>query len=156
MEPVTVSATLDSLKAIADYVMAAAASAGLDKRASYHLRLAVDEIATNIIVHGHEDAGLQGTLEIRAEVDERILTVSIEDSGVTYDPCQTPPPDTSLPIEERPIGGLGVYLALKNVDEFLYEHVGDRNRSIFKVHRRSVPVEGEQARPPSSDPNAPM
>jgi serine/threonine-protein kinase RsbW len=141
MNPMTVPATLDSLGAIADYVMAAATSAGLDKRASYSLRLAVDEIVTNIIVHGYADAGLQGTLELSADIDDRTLKVTIEDSGVAYDPHQAPVPDTSLPLEERPIGGLGVYLALKSVDEFLYERVGDRNRSTFKMHLSSAPTE---------------
>jgi serine/threonine-protein kinase RsbW len=140
MKPVTVPATLDSLGAIAEYVMAAAASAGLDKRASYRLRLAVDEIVTNIIVHGYADADLPGALELSADIDGRTLTVSIEDSGVAYDPTQAPVPDTSLPLEERPIGGLGVYLAMKSVDEFLYERVGDRNRSTFKMHLSSAPI----------------
>jgi anti-sigma regulatory factor (Ser/Thr protein kinase) len=139
MTPVTVPATLDSLGAIADYVLAAAASAGLDKRASYRLRLAVDEIVTNIIVYGYGEADLPGTLELRAALDDNALTVSIEDSGVAYDPRQAPVPDTSLPLEERPIGGLGVYLALKSVDEFLYERVGDRNRSTFTMHLPSAP-----------------
>jgi anti-sigma regulatory factor (Ser/Thr protein kinase) len=140
MNSVTVPATLDSLGAIAEYVLAAAASAGLDRRASYRLRLAVDEIVTNIIVHGYGDAELSGTLELRADFDERALTVSIEDSGLPYDPRLTPVPDTSLPLEERPIGGLGVYLALKSVDEFLYERVGDRNRSTFKMHLPPAPI----------------
>ena len=143
MDPVTVPATLDSLGAIADYVMAAAASAGLDRRASYNLRLAVDEIVTNIIVHGYADAGLQGTLELRANIDDSTLTVSIEDSGVAYDPRQAPVPVTSLPLEELPIGGLGVYLALKSVDEYLYERVGARNRSIFKMQLPSASVKEE-------------
>jgi anti-sigma regulatory factor (Ser/Thr protein kinase) len=140
MNSVTVPATLDSLGAIAEYVLAAAASAGLDRRASYRLRLAVDEIVTNIIVHGYGDVELSGTLELRADFDERALTVSIEDSGLPYDPRLTPVPDTSLPLEERPIGGLGVYLALKSVDEFLYERVGDRNRSTFKMHLPPAPI----------------
>jgi serine/threonine-protein kinase RsbW len=137
----TVAATLDSLGAIAEFVMAAAASAGLDKRASYHLRLAVDETATNIIVHGYTEAGLQGELELSADIDDRSLTVSIEDTGVTFDPRQAVAPDTDLPLEQRPIGGLGVYLAVKSVDEFLYERIGDRNRTTFKMHLSSAPSE---------------
>jgi serine/threonine-protein kinase RsbW len=140
MTSVTVPARLDSLGAIAEYVLAAAASAGLDRRASYRLRLAVDEIVTNIIVHGYGDAELSGMLELHADFDEKALTVSIEDAGVAYDPRQTPTPDTSLPLEERPIGGLGVYLALKSVDEFFYERVGDRNRSTFKMQLPSAPI----------------
>lgn len=134
MKPVTVPATLDSLEDIAEYVMAAATSAHLGKRASYRLRLAVDEIATNIIVHGYKEAGLQGALELHAEIDEGVLTITIEDSGAAYDPRQAAVPDTTMPLEQRPIGGLGVYLAIRSVDEFLYERVGERNRTILKMH----------------------
>jgi serine/threonine-protein kinase RsbW len=134
MQPSTIPATLDSLGSIAEYVMAAAASAGLEKRASYRLRLAVDEIATNIIVHGYANAEHQGMLEIRADIDDKALTIVIDDTGVTYDPRQAPTPDINLPLDQRPIGGLGVYLAMRNVDEFVYEHLGDRNRSIFKMY----------------------
>src|ERR687888_456844 len=92
----TVAATLDSLGAIAEFVMAAAASAGLDKRASYRLRLAVDEIATNVIVHGYAKAGLRGGLELSADIDDSTLTLSIEDTGATFDPRQAPVPETDL------------------------------------------------------------
>lgn len=67
MEPLIVSGTLDSLGAIAQYVMAAAAAAGLDKKTSYNLRLAVDEIATNIVTHGYEEAAREGVLALRTE-----------------------------------------------------------------------------------------
>jgi anti-sigma regulatory factor (Ser/Thr protein kinase) len=136
-----VAATLDFLGAIAEFVMAAAASAGLDKRASYHLRLAVDEIATNIIVYGYTEAGLQGVLELSADIDDRTLTIAIDDTGTTFDPRQVAAPDTDLSLEQRPLGGLGVYLAIRSVDEFLYERIGDRNRTIFKMHRSSAPSE---------------
>jgi anti-sigma regulatory factor (Ser/Thr protein kinase) len=145
MKPAIVPATLDSLGPIADYVMAAAAAAGLDRRASYRLRLAVDEIATNIIVHGHANAGHHGALELRADIDDRALTIAIDDTGVTYDPRQAPIPDIDLPLEQRPIGGLGVYLAIRSVDEFLYEHIGDRNRTIFKMHLPSSSLEEDKA-----------
>jgi serine/threonine-protein kinase RsbW len=125
--------------------MAAAASAGLDKRASYRLRLAVDEIATNIIVHGYANAGHQGELELRAEIDDTTLTIAIDDTGETYDPRQAPIPDINLPLEQRPIGGLGVYLAMRSVDEFSYEHLGDRNRTIFKMHLASSSLEKGKA-----------
>lgn len=141
MKRLTVSATLDSLGAVAEFVMAATASAGLDKRAAYHLRLAVDEIATNIIVHAYAEAGLQGALELEADIDDRTLTLSIEDTGTAFDPYQAPIPDLDLPLEQRPTGGLGVYLAIRSVDEFQYERVGERNKTIFKMHLSSAPLE---------------
>ncbi len=136
MEPLTVPGNLDSLEAIAQYVMAAAAAAGLDKKASYKLRLAVDEIATNIIVYGYEEAGREGVVDLWADIGPQVLTISIEDTGISYDPTQkTAPEDLDKPLEERSIGGLGLYLAIKSVDKFCYERVGERNRNILTVNR---------------------
>ncbi len=138
MEPLIVSGTLDSLGAIAQYVMAAAAAAGLDKKTSYNLRLAVDEIATNIITYGYQEAACEGVLALRTEVDEQSLIISIEDTGIPYDPTQKPAPeDLDKPLEQRQIGGLGIYLARQGVDKFIYERVGERNRNIFIVHLHS-------------------
>lgn len=136
MQPLIVSGTLDSLGAIAKYVMAAAAAAGLDKKTSYNLRLAVDEIATNIIIYGYQEAATEGVLALHADLDEQSLTISIEDTGVPYDPTQkSAPDDLDKPLEQRQIGGLGIYLAIQGVDKFIYERVGDRNRNIFIVNR---------------------
>jgi anti-sigma regulatory factor (Ser/Thr protein kinase) len=136
MEPLTVSGTLDSLGPIAQYVITAAGAAGLDKKSTYKLRLAVDEIATNIIVHGYEEAGLSGDVLIHAALDDNSLTVILEDTAERYDPTQRDTPDDmDKPLEDRRIGGLGVYLTMQGVDKFLYERVGDRNRNIFVVNR---------------------
>jgi anti-sigma regulatory factor (Ser/Thr protein kinase) len=135
MENLTVAGTLDSLDAIAKYVMAVAAATGLDKKTSYNLRLAVDEIATNIIIHGYEEAGREGVLDLQAFVDEQTLTISIKDTGVPYNPNQRlTPDDLDQPLEQRKIGGLGVYIAIQGVDKFIYERVEDRNHNIFIVN----------------------
>ncbi|MBC6481897.1 MAG: ATP-binding protein [Hormoscilla sp. GM7CHS1pb] len=141
MESLKVSGKLESLSAIAKYVMAAASSAGLDKKASYKLRLAVDEIATNIITHGYEEAGREGDVELQAKIEEKTLTIWIEDTGEAYDPIQIETVEEEMlnkPLEERPIGGLGLYLAIEGVDKFLYERVEDHNRNIFVVNRPSI------------------
>jgi serine/threonine-protein kinase RsbW len=143
MEPLTVPGTLDALQAIAEYVVAATAAAGLDEEAAYRLRLAVDEIATNVITHGYAGADIQGTLRLRVDIDRETLIISIEDNGVAYVPLpHLRSDDLSLPPEQRQAGGMGVYLAVWSVDEFLYQRVGDRNRHIL-VMRRS-PYNGEQ------------
>ncbi|BAY13244.1 ATP-binding protein [Calothrix sp. NIES-2098] len=138
MEALTVAGTLDSLSEIAQYVMASAVAAGLDKKTSYRLRLAVDEIATNIIVHGYEEAGREGQVVCQATLADESLTITLEDTGEQYDPTkQALPDDMDLPMEQRRIGGLGVYLTIQGVDRFTYERVGNRNRNIFVVNRIS-------------------
>lgn len=136
MKPLTVPGRLDSLSAIGQYVNAAALAAGLDKRVSYRLRLAVDEIATNIISHGYEEAGETGDVMVQADIDQDALTITLEDTAVPFDPRHFERPDQiDKPIEERPIGGLGVYLAMENVDKFDYEYVNNRNRNTFIIKR---------------------
>ena len=141
--------SLESLSLIGQFVTKATAQAGLDPKAAYRLRLAVDEFAANAIVHGYQEAGLTGNLELRADVDDRNLTITLEDSGRAFDPKRVAPPDPArmaLPLEDRPIGGLGIYLALKGVDEFRHERVGDRNRNIFVMHRSEASRDCESGR----------
>ena len=137
MDPLTLPGTLDSLPAIGQYVLAAAAAADLDKKAAYRLRLAVDEIATNVITHGYEEANRTGLLNLQVVINEADLTIFLEDTGATYQPDEVSEPiHLDRPLEERPLGGLGVYLATHGVDQFRYEHLGDRNRHIFVVYRK--------------------
>ncbi len=135
MERLSVGGTLDALEVIRAYVLAAAGKAGLDKKAAYRLQLAVDEIATNIVTHGYAEAGLEGMIDVWAVFDEKALTISIEDTGVAYEPDLQSADDKDLLLEERQIGGLGLLLAIQNVDEFHYERVGERNRHTFIVNR---------------------
>lgn len=134
MNTLTVPATFDSLTEIAAFVLKAADAAGVGGQARYRLRLAVDEIATNVVVHGC--AGQAGTIDLCATMDDQALTVAMEDSGAEFDPRMAAPPQKmDLPPDQRDMGGLGVFLALQGVDRFFYERVGDRNRNVFIVKR---------------------
>lgn len=138
MQSLTVPGTLDSLSTIADFVVAAAKQAGLDKKAAYRLRLAVDEIATNIIVHGYEEANYEGEVNLLLNIDDKTLTLTLEDTGVAYDPNQHLVPEEAalkLPLEQRPTGGLGIYLALQGVDKFIYERAANKNRNTVIMNR---------------------
>src|SRR5664279_4170518 len=93
MDVVTLDGTLDALDPIREYVKEAAAAAGLDDSATYNLTLAVDEIATNVIVHGYQEAGLSGDMSIGATVLDDRLIVQLRDHGKSYDPNFHPEPD---------------------------------------------------------------
>lgn len=136
MKALTVPGTLDALDAIAEYTIAAAEVANLDPDTSYNLRLAIDELVTNIIQHGYKAAEDIGPIRLQAILSDRALILTIEDKGIPYDPTQKPPPrDLHLPPEHRQMGGLGIYLAMKSVDRLIYERVGDRNRNVVIVQR---------------------
>jgi serine/threonine-protein kinase RsbW len=136
MKPLTVPGKLDSLSAIGQYVNAAALAAGLDKKVSYRLRLAVDEVATNSIIHGYDESGLTGNLVVLSEITKETLTITLEDTAPPFDLRSLERPGhIDRPVEERPIGGLGVYLTVQNVDKFDYEYINKHNRNIFMVKR---------------------
>lgn len=136
MQTLTLPGTLDSLKPIREYVLMAAEEAGLENKAAYRLALAVDEIATNVIMHAYEEAGLEGDIGLVIDLNDKDLRVILEDVGERFNPNERGEPDhLSATLEERPIGGLGVYLALRGVDRFEYEFLEGKNRNIFVMHR---------------------
>jgi serine/threonine-protein kinase RsbW len=136
MDPLTLPATLESLGPLVQYVLGAAAEAGLDRKASYRLRLAVDEVATNIIIHGYADHDLAGDVVVQANVEDEQLVITLEDWAPAFDPREQEDPDhLEKPGHERPIGGLGVFLALKSVDRLDYEYRDNKNRNILTMHR---------------------
>jgi serine/threonine-protein kinase RsbW len=136
MQHLSVPAALESLAAVSEFVREASAAAGLDQRAAYRLRLAVIELVTNTITHGYIEANLSGMVDLRSEMDQWALTVTLEDNAIPYDPSQTAPPDDlTAPAEERKLGGLGVFLVLHEVDSFSYKRLGDRNRSVLTMKR---------------------
>jgi anti-sigma regulatory factor (Ser/Thr protein kinase) len=138
MEPLSLPAQLSSLEEIGKYVVRATTEAKLATKAAYGLRLAVDEIATNIVTHGYEEAGISGKVTVSAALSDSSLTVVLEDTGLPFDPLSHPLPsedELNLPLEERRVGGLGIFLVLKGVDLFRYERAQDQNRNIFVVNR---------------------
>jgi serine/threonine-protein kinase RsbW len=132
MEPLTVTGNLNSIEELVNYVVTAASKAGLNRRATYCLRLAVDEIATNIITYGYEAAGLTGELEVTAVFQPNQLVIELKDSGEPFDPRQAPPPpNLKQPLQKRNAGNLGIFLAMWGVDCFQYEQTRSHNRNIF-------------------------
>ena len=134
--------TLDALEPIRKYVESVAQSAGLDHKATYKLCLAVDEIATNVVLHGYEEAGLNGDLTIGSSVENDNLVIELEDHGKPYDPNFHALPnaeDLAQRLESREIGGLGILLALDGVDDIQYESTAKAN-----VHRFIVRLQHER------------
>jgi len=138
MQPLIVPGKLEFLDEIRKYMMQAAKEAGLEKARAYKLSLAVDEIATNIINYGYQASGLKGSITAEAIIDEHALTVTLDDTSGHFDPTLRPPPAPEAfdkPLEDRQIGGWGVYLAIQNVDEFYYHRFQDHNLNIFIMYK---------------------
>jgi len=131
------SASLDVLEAIRDFLSVLGTNAGLDKGKIYKLCLAADEIATNIIVHGFIEEGIQnGCFEIEAHIENNMLITIISDEAVPFNPLKKALPtevDLALPPEKRPIGGLGILMAKESVDEYTYHYENGKNKNVLKM-----------------------
>jgi len=138
MDTLVVPGTLDALSPIRERVNRASAAAGLSNDAAYQLSLAIDEIATNIVLHGYKENDRSGDIRVEITQTDTELIVVLEDTAPEYDPRNRKMPtdaDLGKPLEEREIGGLGVYLALQGVNRFDYEWTNGRNRNIFAMTR---------------------
>jgi serine/threonine-protein kinase RsbW len=132
----TARAKLDALASISDYVAQIGRLAGLEEQASYRLRLAVHEIAANVIIHGYAGQNSSGCLDFTAAIDDESVCICLEDTAVPFDPRQAPPPaDLDKPLCERQVGGLGIFLARRSVDQWHYEYSDNRNRNLFIMKR---------------------
>jgi serine/threonine-protein kinase RsbW len=91
------------------------------------LHLALEETVTNVINHGYRDGRPHSfTVGLTADRDRRVTAV-VTDDAPAYDPLARPPVDTSLPAEQRPVGGLGIHLVKNMMHAVRYERRGDKN-----------------------------
>jgi serine/threonine-protein kinase RsbW len=126
------SAELENLATVRSFLLEAGQALLVPRRALEDLTLAVDEVVTNIIVHGYRGQAGEIEVEIRREGDT--LTVSVRDQAPLFDPTGLADPDITLPLESRPLGRLGVFLARKHVDslEHRVHHLGGNELILTK------------------------
>ena len=95
--------------------------------ADYFANLAIEEIVTNCIKYGYDDAA-EHSIQIDLELSARRLTVTVTDDGHPFNLLELPTPDTTQPVEDRSIGGLGIHLLRKMADQIEYVRTAGRNR----------------------------
>ena len=119
------------LQRLADMVDAFVEDNGLPMDVAFRLNLCFDELITNTVSYGYPDGGahaIRVRLEARKEADRGAIHAEVEDDAAPYDPfTEAPPPDLSADVEERRVGGLGVFLVKRSVDRATYRREGGRN-----------------------------
>lgn len=113
------NARLEDLAEIRRYLRSKAAMLKINPSTTYDVLLAVTELVTNTLLYGYK--GKPGFVEVEIRRESDALVVHIRDHAPPFDLTQTQPPDLSLPLEERPIGGLGIYLAKQVVNQMIYQ-----------------------------------
>ncbi|MCA1907220.1 MAG: SpoIIE family protein phosphatase [Magnetospirillum sp.] len=124
---VTIANDLAELERLAGLVDAFVERNGLSDRISFNLNLCLDELITNIVSYGYDDSH-HHDIHVRFSLDNDRLMTEIIDDGKEYNPFQeAPEPDLALEVDDRPIGGLGVFLVKEFMDRTDYRRDGSKN-----------------------------
>jgi len=125
---VTLPGEMDSLHALIGFVTSYAGEQGFVGKKISAVELALEEVLVNIIKHAYKESGIEGTIEIRCRKDDAgSLIIEIMDSGLPFDIFSVREPDISADIDERQIGGLGIYFVKKLMDDIRYRRENGRN-----------------------------
>jgi serine/threonine-protein kinase RsbW len=123
---------LDEIRA---FVGEVARAGGFSDKEIYSIQLAADEAASNIIEHAYQGIP-NGELEIRCGVKGDTLTVVLRDRGRPFDPGKVRPPDIKADLAQRQIGGLGIYLMRRLMDDVRYEQLDGDHNQLTLIKRR--------------------
>ena len=115
---------------LAAFIDDLAGEAHLDAALAMSLNLALEEAVTSVVMYAYPP-GQPGKLELVAERGEGFLRFVITDAGKPFDPTAVPDVDVTLGVEERPVGGLGVFLMRRIMDEIRYARRGGQNVLIL-------------------------
>lgn len=117
---------LDALAPVTEAVLGLLEQHNASPGATFACNLALEELITNIIKYGYDNEDPH-QIAIRLIVDATHFELQITDDGHPFNPFDRPEPDTTLPIEEREIGGLGIHFIRNLLDTWHYERCDDRN-----------------------------
>ncbi|MBR6499640.1 MAG: ATP-binding protein [Clostridia bacterium] len=122
MEELTVDAKPEELDAVLAFVDRQLEAIECPLAAQMQIDMAVDEIFINIASYAYTPGTGTATIRLRTLTEPRAVEITFVDAGVPYNPLDQPDPDVTLPIDERPVGGLGIFMVKKSMDDIAYEY----------------------------------
>ena len=127
-----VEAVEDNLQEVKDFVESKLETADCSPKTSFHIEIALEEIFINIARYAYAPGN--GRVTVRAELSDEpsAVTITFIDHGIPYDPLAKEDPDLTIPAEDRPVGGLGIFLTKKTMDEVSYEYKDGQNILTLK------------------------
>ena len=135
MKTVQFAAKFEYLDEIREFVGAIARAGGFSDKDVYNIQLATDEAASNIIEHAYEKIS-SGVVELSCGVQNDQITIVLIDRGESFDPSEIPLPDLKADLSNRKIGGLGIFLMRKLMDEVHYEARADKSNVLTMTKRK--------------------
>ncbi len=113
------------LPALIEFMESACAEGGVKPELQFDLTLALEEAASNVIEHGYKDKG--GDLAVKIIISDGDVVIELRDRAKPFKPGKVGRPDETIPLEDRPVGGLGLHLMHELMDEVRYETLPDGN-----------------------------
>lgn len=128
MKEITVDATIDNIGVVTDFVDEFLEEADCPMKAKMQLDIAIDELFGNIAHYAYREETGNATVRVEMLEAPKAVCVTFIDSGIPYNPLEKPDPDVTLSAEDRAIGGLGIFMVKKNMDDMQYDYCDGQNR----------------------------
>ena len=128
MKEITVDAMIENMNTVTAFVDDFLDQIACPMKSRIHINIVIDEIFGNICHYAYKDSVGAVTVRVESGNTPKAVFLTFTDNGIPYNPLDTEDPDITLSSEERKIGGLGIYLVKKNMDEMKYEYVNQQNR----------------------------
>jgi len=123
---ITITNKIEEIEKIVSLLDEIAKEENIPLENKFNVDMVMDEIITNIISYGYKDTE-EHFINIYMNMENRELTIIVEDDGIAFNPLDMPTPDVNIPLEERPIGGLGIYLIKNTVNTIEYSRQNEKN-----------------------------
>ena len=120
-----VEANIANIAILDEHVARALEEHGVDRKSKQQIKLALEEILANVASYAYPEE--KGTMAVDLSISDNVVTLTISDNGLPFDPHNAKEPDIGLSAEERDIGGLGVFLVQKIMDDMVYERKNEKN-----------------------------
>ena len=133
MKELTVAATIENIETVTDFVDAQLEELDCPMKAEMQINVAIDELFSNIAHYAYHPETGEATVAVEVTRDPLAVEITFIDNGKPYDPLQNADPDVTLSAEERDIGGLGIFIVKKSMDDIAYEYKDGKN--ILKIKK---------------------
>ena len=134
MQELSLEAAVANISTVTDFVNAILEELDCPMKAQLQIDVAIDELFSNIAQYAYAPGTGPATVRVETEEDPRAVILTFIDRGIPYDPLAAEDPDITAPAEERSIGGLGVFLVKKTMDDVRYERRDGQN--ILRITKR--------------------
>jgi len=134
LKELTLEAVKENITAVTMFVDEQLEALECSMKAQMQLDVAVDELFTNIASYAYPSGTGNATIRLDFDPADRMFSITFIDSGIPYNPLEKPDPDVTLSADERSIGGLGIFLVKKTMDDMTYRY--ENNQNIVTIRKK--------------------